>query len=172
MRWALAYRRSPASVGSTRRPERSRSCRPSRCSSERICRLTAGWVTPSRSAAWEKLLRSTTAQNAASWRGSISIHYARRGTSIAGQRGLADRLVHPAVLGPVGGDAAAGTRRRLARARHRALGVLPARDPAADGADRAAPAHDGRAAALLLRRARRSRRGAPPPAPNSPPPPP
>ena len=56
----------PASVGSTRRPERSSSCRPSRCSSERICRLTAGCVTPSRSAAWEKLFFSTTAQNAAS----------------------------------------------------------------------------------------------------------
>ena len=56
----------PASVGSTRRPERSRSCRPSRFSSDRICRLTAGCVTPSCSAACEKLRRSTTAQNAAS----------------------------------------------------------------------------------------------------------
>ena len=46
----------PASVGSTRRPERSSSCWPSRCSSERTCRLTAGCVTPSRSAACEKLL--------------------------------------------------------------------------------------------------------------------
>src|SRR5262249_33996238 len=67
--------RCPASVGSTRLPERSRSFVPSRFSSERICRLTAGCVTPRRSAAWEKLLRSTTSQNAASWRVSISIHY-------------------------------------------------------------------------------------------------
>src|SRR5919201_831825 len=85
---AAAYSRSPASVGSTRRPERSRSCVPSRCSSERICRLTAGCVTPSRSAAWEKLCRSTTAQKAASWRVSISVHYAAlglydRGRSVA-----------------------------------------------------------------------------------------
>ena len=36
---------------------------------------TAGWVTPSRSAACEKLLRSTTAQNAASWRVSIRTAY-------------------------------------------------------------------------------------------------
>src|SRR3954470_6355483 len=48
----------------------------SRCSSDRICRLTAGWVTPSCSAACEKLRRSTTAQNAASCRVSISNHYA------------------------------------------------------------------------------------------------
>ena len=65
-RLRAAVERSPASVGSTRRPERSSSWRPSRCSSDRICRLTAGCVTPSRSAACEKLLRSTTAQNAAS----------------------------------------------------------------------------------------------------------
>ena len=58
--------RRPASVGSTRRPERSSSCRPSRCSSDRIWRLTAGCVTPSWSAAWEKLRRSTTAQKVAS----------------------------------------------------------------------------------------------------------
>ena len=48
----------PASVGSTRRPERSSSfCEP--LLEARTCRLTAGWVTPSRSA-WEKLSRSTT----------------------------------------------------------------------------------------------------------------
>src|SRR5256885_1612197 len=41
----------PASVGSTRRPERSSSCVPRRFSSARTCRLTAGCVTPSRSAA-------------------------------------------------------------------------------------------------------------------------
>ena len=45
-----------ASVGSTRRPERSSSCAPRRFSSARICRLTAGCVTPSRSAACEALL--------------------------------------------------------------------------------------------------------------------
>src|SRR5436190_11123530 len=66
----------PASVGSTRRPERSRSCVPSRFSSARTCRLTAGCVTPSRSAACEKLRRSTTAQKAASCRVSISECYA------------------------------------------------------------------------------------------------
>ena len=66
---------SPASVGSTRRPERSRSCVPSRFSSARTCSETAGCVTPSRSAACEKLRRSTTAQNAASWRVSISESY-------------------------------------------------------------------------------------------------
>jgi lipopolysaccharide/colanic/teichoic acid biosynthesis glycosyltransferase len=49
-----------------------------RCSSERICRLTAGWVTPSWSAACEKLLRSTTAQKAASWRVSIRTTYSCR----------------------------------------------------------------------------------------------
>src|SRR5262249_58968911 len=65
-----------ASGGSTRRPERSRSCVPRRFSSARTCRLTAGWVTPSRSAACEKLRRSTTAQKAASWRVSISECYA------------------------------------------------------------------------------------------------
>src|SRR5207244_12737313 len=74
-RGGRAYRGSPASVGSARRPGRSSSCRPSRCSSDRIWRLTAGCVTPSRSAACEKLLRSTTAQKAASWRVSIRIHY-------------------------------------------------------------------------------------------------
>src|SRR4051812_42976955 len=67
----------PASVGSTRRPERSRSCVPRRFSSARTCRLTAGCVTPSRSAACEKLRRSTTAQKAASCRVSISECYAR-----------------------------------------------------------------------------------------------
>src|SRR5436305_12939264 len=49
-----------------------------RCSSERICRLTAGWVTPSWSAACEKLLCSTTAQKAASWRVSIRTTYSCR----------------------------------------------------------------------------------------------
>src|SRR3954451_17156901 len=51
------------------------SLRPTRSSRARICRLTAGCVTPSRAAAWEKLRRSTTAQNAASWRVSISRPY-------------------------------------------------------------------------------------------------
>ena len=74
-RWAPRKRRSPASVGSTRRPERSSSCVPSRFSSARTCSETAGCVTPSRSAACEKLRRSTTAQNAASWRVSISEAY-------------------------------------------------------------------------------------------------
>src|SRR5437762_10202820 len=67
----------PASVGSTRRPERSSSCVPRRFSSARTCRLTAGCVTPSRSAACEKLLRSTTAQKAASCRVSIRTPYLR-----------------------------------------------------------------------------------------------
>src|SRR5256885_16251657 len=44
-------------------------------SSARICSDTAGWVTPRRSAACEKLRSSTTAQNAASWRVSISRSY-------------------------------------------------------------------------------------------------
>ena len=65
-RCAPRYRRRPASVGSTRRPDRSRSWVPSRFSSARTCSETAGWVTPRRSAAWEKERRSTTAQNAAS----------------------------------------------------------------------------------------------------------
>jgi len=53
-------------VGSTRLPERSRSVWPRRSSRARTWRLTAGCVTPSFSAAWEKLLFSTTAQKAAS----------------------------------------------------------------------------------------------------------
>ena len=48
---------------------------PSRCSSARTCCETAGWVTPSREAASEKLRRSTTSQKAASWRVSISGAY-------------------------------------------------------------------------------------------------
>src|ERR1700751_2584705 len=68
----------PASVGSTRRPERSRSCWPRRCSSERIWRLPAGWLTRSWSAACEKLRRSTTAQNATSCFVSISTRYSDR----------------------------------------------------------------------------------------------
>ena len=75
MRCAPRYSRQPASVGSTRRPERSSSCVPSRFSRARTCSETAGCVTPSRSAACEKLRRSTTAQNAASWRVSISEPY-------------------------------------------------------------------------------------------------
>src|SRR5262249_25293458 len=77
-RCAPRYSRRPASVGSTRRPERSRSCWPRRCSRERICRLTAGCVTPSWSAACEKLRRSTTAQKAASCFVSISTTYSDR----------------------------------------------------------------------------------------------
>ena len=50
-------------MGSTRRPERSSSLRPNRSSRARTCRLTAGWVTASRSAACEKLPRSTISQN-------------------------------------------------------------------------------------------------------------
>ena len=59
---------APARPRSARRAGRSgrAAAAPSRFSSERICRLTAGCVTPSCSAAWEKLRRSTTAQNAAS----------------------------------------------------------------------------------------------------------
>src|SRR5260370_141876 len=52
------------------------SCRPSRFSSERIWRLTAGCVTPSCSAACDELRRSTTAQSAGSRRVSISDHHA------------------------------------------------------------------------------------------------
>ena len=51
--------------------------RPQPLLSARTCSETAGWVTPSRSAAWEKLRRSTTAQKAASWRVSISKAYLR-----------------------------------------------------------------------------------------------
>src|SRR6185437_11169679 len=58
-----------------RRPDRSSSRSPSRFSSERTWRLTAGCVTPSRSAACEKLRRSTTAQKAASCFVSISNDY-------------------------------------------------------------------------------------------------
>ena len=54
-RWAPRNSRKPASVGSTLRPERSSSCLPSRFSRARTCSETAGWVTPSRSAAWEKI---------------------------------------------------------------------------------------------------------------------
>src|SRR5438309_1802684 len=82
----------PASVGSTRRPERSRSCWPTRCSSDRICRLTAGCVTPSWSAACEKLRRSTTAQKAASCFVSISTPYSCRGRP-EGPSPLYDRRV-------------------------------------------------------------------------------
>ena len=46
MRCALRYSRRPASVGSTRRPERSSSCWPRRSSRALTCRLTAGCVTP------------------------------------------------------------------------------------------------------------------------------
>ena len=79
MRWAPRNSRSPASVGSTRRPERSSSWVPRRFSSARTWSETAGCVTPSRSAACEKLRRSTTAQKAASWRVSISEAYLRIG---------------------------------------------------------------------------------------------
>ena len=74
-RCAPRNRRAPASVGSTRRPERSRSWAPRRFSSARTWSETAGWVTPSCSAACENERRSTTAQNAASWRVSISECY-------------------------------------------------------------------------------------------------
>src|SRR5437867_622147 len=72
---ALEKRLGTQLLDRSRRPERSRSCVPSRFSSARTCKLTAGCVTPSRSAACEKLRRSTTAQNAASWRVSISRTY-------------------------------------------------------------------------------------------------
>src|SRR5215204_3871571 len=84
IRCARLYRTTPASVGSTRRPERSSKRRPRRSSSERICRLIAGWVTPSRSAACEKLFFSTTATKAASCLVSISIHYGRRNELLRG----------------------------------------------------------------------------------------
>ena len=67
-----------------------------RCSSERICRLTAGCVTPSWSAACEKLRRSTTAQKAASCFVSISTRYSPRGLTIGDvpeTTGLEDTLV-------------------------------------------------------------------------------
>jgi len=67
-----------------------------RCSSERICRLTAGCVTPSWSAACEKLRRSTTAQNAASCFVSIRTRYSSRRSTIGGvpeTTGLEDTLV-------------------------------------------------------------------------------
>src|SRR5262245_2076900 len=67
-----------------------------RCSSERICRLTAGCVTPSWSAACEKLRRSTTAQKAASCFVSIRTRYSPRGLTIGGvpeTTGLEDTLV-------------------------------------------------------------------------------
>ena len=52
--------------------QRSSSCSPSRFSSARTCRETAGCVTPSRSAACENERRSTTVQNARSCRASIT----------------------------------------------------------------------------------------------------
>jgi len=51
---------APAAVAAARRPTRSISFTPKRFSSWRTCRLTAGWVTPSRAAAPEKLFWSTT----------------------------------------------------------------------------------------------------------------
>src|SRR5437764_8831224 len=48
-----------------------------------ICRLTAGCVTPSWSAAWEKLRRSTTAQNAARDRKSTRLNSSHRCISYA-----------------------------------------------------------------------------------------
>src|SRR3954469_7618904 len=91
----------PASVGSTRRPERSRSCVPSRFSRDRTCRLTAGCVTPSRSAACEKLRRSTTAQKAASCRVSIRECYppAPPAARAVYDRAVAERLEDTLVRG-------------------------------------------------------------------------
>src|SRR6185437_5824443 len=64
-----------------RRPDRSSSRSPSRFSSERTWRLTAGCVTPSRSAACENERRSTTAQNACNWRVSIRVAYSTLGVA-------------------------------------------------------------------------------------------
>src|SRR5262249_8763437 len=63
----------PAAVGPTRRDERSSSFSPSRFSSERTASETAGWVTPSASAACENEPRSQTATNAASCRVSTAL---------------------------------------------------------------------------------------------------
>ena len=83
---------------------------PSRFSSARTWSETAGWVTPSRSAACEKLRRSTTAQNAASWRVSISTSYRLvAGARLDRHHELAARAVLPA--------AAAAARRGRARRR-------------------------------------------------------
>src|SRR5439155_20002316 len=91
----------PASVGSTRRPERSSSCAPRHFSRARTCRLTAGCVTPRRSAACEKLRRSTTAQKAASCRVSISTAYAsvQPVTRSVYDRAVAERLEDTLVSG-------------------------------------------------------------------------
>ena len=71
----------PASVGTTRRPERSSSWMPTRFSSARTCWLTAGCVTPSVAAAREKLSRSTTAQNARELPRIHKLAYTTRATS-------------------------------------------------------------------------------------------
>src|SRR6266508_4885265 len=89
---------------------------PRRFSSARICRLTAGCVTPRRSAACEKLFFSTTAQKAASCRVSISIDYAGPAVQvIRGALRIAGGNVDEAARRP----RAADPRRRL-RARVRA----------------------------------------------------
>src|SRR5262249_50117132 len=113
-RWAAGRAGWPASVGSTGRPERSRSRVPSRFSSARTCRLTAGWVTPSRSAACEKLRRSTTAQKAASWRVSISECY-------AASRLSAGAVYDRAVAGGLQGTLVRGYTRLAAESPHRRI---------------------------------------------------
>ena len=71
MRCARAITARPSGVGSARRPLRSISATPRRCSSARTACDTADCVTPSDSAAWENDPRSTTAQSAASCRVSM-----------------------------------------------------------------------------------------------------
>lgn len=56
-----ARSRSPSGVGATWRRERSKSVTSSSCSSLRTCSDSPAWLTPQRSAAREKLRRSSTA---------------------------------------------------------------------------------------------------------------
>lgn len=59
--WACGNRASPTAVNRTVRRSRSNRTTPSRFSSIRICLLSAGWETNSRSAARVKLNSSATA---------------------------------------------------------------------------------------------------------------
>ena len=94
---------APAAVGATRRPTRSISFTPKRFSSWRTCRLTAGWLMPSRAAAAEKLFSATTSAKVRSWSRlsprmsknslcnasfDLIFTYARRGASIWLHRSL------------------------------------------------------------------------------------
>ena len=140
--------RAAARPRSARRggPSGRASCTPSRFSSARICRLTAGCVTPSRSAACEKLFFSTTAQKAASCRVSIRIHYGGRAegadrNALASIRGVADaavRVVRRALRDARGDVDEAARRPRAADPRRRLRAPLRHRRAAARARHRGA----------------------------------